>query len=109
MDENRFLSLMKTARVQSYRGGDADYWHGYQRGLRRGYMGQLFGTDAEHRLWMGLAHDGPDKPSRNRGRGYRDGLAACGVATEGAAANEPSVPPQRWSEPPARRGSPYRS
>lgn len=90
MDENRFLSLMKTARMQSYRGGESDYWHGYQRGLRRGYMGQLFGTDAEHQAWMRLAEDGPDKASRDRGRGYLDGLSACGVA-QGSAREADSV------------------
>jgi|SRR6185369_16033068 hypothetical protein len=95
MDENRFLSLMKTARVQSYRGGEADYWHGYQRGLRRGYMGQLFGTDAEHQLWLRLADDGPDKPSRDRGRGYRDGLAACGIAENNVSATGPALAQQR--------------
>jgi hypothetical protein len=108
MDENRFLSLMKTARVQSYRGGEADYWHGYQRGLRRGYMGQLFGTDAEHKLWLRLADDGPDRASRDRGRGYRDGLAACGAAEQGAAASESSRPQPRWPEAPMPRGYPNR-
>ena len=108
MDENRFLSLMKTARVQSYRGGEADYWHGYQRGLRRGYMGQLFGTDAEHKLWLRLADDGPDRASRDRGRGYRDGLAACGAAEQGATARESSHPQQRWPEAPMYRGYPNR-
>jgi len=104
MDENRFLSLMKTARMQSYRGGEADYWHGYQRGLRRGYMGQLFGTDAEHQLWMRLADDGPDKPSRDRGRGYRDGLAACGIAESNAAPTGPALPQQRSSQARTRSG-----
>src|SRR5262245_64432511 len=98
MDENRFLSLMKTARMQSYRGGETDYWHGYQRGLRRGYMGQLFGTDAEHQVWMRLAADGEDKASRDRGRGYRDGLAACGVAPESAQGST-HVQPRRTAPP----------
>src|SRR5262245_52779616 len=106
MDENQFLSLMKTARMQSYRGDEADYWHGYQRGLRRGYMGELFGTDAEHKLWMRLADDGPDKASRDRGRGYRDGLAACGAAEVGAAANDSSLPQQRRSHSPTPRRYP---
>lgn len=100
MDENRFLSLMKTARVQSYRGGESAYWHGYQRGLRRGYMGQLFGTDSDHQAWMRLAEDGPDKASRDRGRGYRDGLSACGVAEEPTGSKlgqqRRSTPPTPW-------------
>jgi hypothetical protein len=105
MDENRFLSLMKAARMQSYRGDEADYWHGYQRGLRRGYMGQLFGTDADHQLWMRLADDAPDKPSRDRGRGYRDGLAACGIAGHNAAATGSAYAEQRSLRTPTRRYS----
>ena len=84
MDENRFLTLMRKARNYSYLGGSADYWHGYQRGLRRGFQGELFGTDAEHKLWLGLAESGADKASQERGRGYRDGLKACGAADVGS-------------------------
>ena len=99
MDENRFLSLMKTARMQSYRGSESDYWHGYQRGLRRGYMGQLFGTDSEHQAWMRLAEDGPDKASRDRGRGYRDGLSACGAAEQQDTSTKPSLANRRSTPP----------
>jgi hypothetical protein len=84
MDENRFLSLMRKARNYSYLHGDPDYWHGYQRGLRRGFHGELFGTDDEHNRWVRLADEGRDQASRDRGRGYRDGLEACVVATEGS-------------------------
>ena len=84
MDENVFLSLMKKARTYSHLGTNLDYWHGYQRGLRRGFQGELFGTDAEHELWLRLADDGADKASRERGRGYRDGLSACRVADGGS-------------------------
>jgi hypothetical protein len=79
MDESRFLSLLRTARIHSYLGGSPDYWHGYQRGLRRGFLGDMFGTDDDHKHWMRLADDGSDKASRERGRGYRDGLSACGA------------------------------
>ena len=107
MDENRFLSLMNTARMQSYRGQEADYWHGYQRGLRRGYLGQLFGTDTEHQEWMRLADQGADKQSRERGRGYRDGLRACGVVIQSAP--EAELPPQpRRTELPGRGRYPNR-
>ena len=82
MDEDTFLSLMRKARTHSYLGVNADYWHGYQRGLRRGFLGDLFGTDDEHKVWMSLAEGGTDTAGRERGRGYRDGLAACGVAAE---------------------------
>ena len=84
MNESRFLSLMTNARMCSSRGEHADYWHGYQRGLRRGYQGELFGTEADHKDWMRLADDGPDHASRERGRGYRDGLKACADEEDGA-------------------------
>src|SRR6185295_8314328 len=102
MDENRFLSLMNTARMQSYRGVESDYWHGYQRGLRRGYLGQLFGTDAEHQEWVRLADDGADKPSRERGRGYRDGLRACGIQVNSEPPAELPRQPRRTEVPQGR-------
>jgi hypothetical protein len=85
MDESSFLALMMRARRFSALGERTDYWHGYQRGLRRGFHGDLFGTEAEHKRWIGLADDGVDKASRERGRGYRDGLNTCGVDPEGGA------------------------
>ena len=76
MNEAIFLSLIMKARVCSSRGERSDYWHGYQRGLRRGFQGELFGTEDEHRRWIRLAENGNDEASRERGRGYRDGLSA---------------------------------
>jgi hypothetical protein len=89
MDEIRFLTLMKKARNFSHLGGRPDYWHGYQRGLRRGFQGELFGTDEEHKTWMCLADEGVDNASRERGRGYRDGLSALAAADGGALAGLP--------------------
>ena len=77
MDEIRFLMLMKRARNFSHIGGRPDYWHGYQRGLRRGFQGELFGTEDEHQRWLRLADDGVDNAARERGLGYRDGLHAA--------------------------------
>ena len=51
-----------------------DYWAGYQRGLRRAFHGERFGTDAEHQLWLSLSDDRAEL-----GRGYRDGLTAGGM------------------------------
>lgn len=96
MSESRFLSLMTKARLFSSRGERFDYWHGYQRGLRRGFQGDLFGTEAEHELWMRLADEGPDNESRERGRGYRDGLSAYSAA----------VAIDELAGPPANRGTP---
>jgi hypothetical protein len=53
-----------------------DYWHGYQRGMRRAHFGEIFGAEDEHRLSVTLAAEGGDRSQRERGRGYRDGLAA---------------------------------
>jgi hypothetical protein len=90
MDESRFLSLMTKARRFSSLGERSDYWHGYQRGLRRGFLGALFGTEGDHALWMRLANGGSDEASRERGRGYRDGLTACRADIDDSA---PTVPP----------------
>lgn len=51
----------------------AEYWKGYQRGLRRAYDGDAFMTDAEHEQFMAYTDD-PNYP--DLGRGYRDGLRA---------------------------------
>ncbi len=89
MDEIRFLMLMKKARNSSHLGDRPHYWRGYQRGLRRGFQGELFGTDEEHKRWMRLADDGADEADRERGRGYRDALAACGAADDDSLAGLP--------------------
>src|SRR5215471_7983985 len=91
MDEIRFLMLLKRARNFTHIGERPHYWHGYQRGLRRGFQGELFGTEEEHKRWMRLAEDGADDADRERGRGYRDALVACRTADDGAPAVFPSV------------------
>ena len=54
---------------------NAHYWEGYQRGLRRAYHGESFGTAEEHALWLGASDNYGDDPIRRaRGEGYRDGL-----------------------------------
>ena len=53
----------------------ADYWRGYERGLRRTYHGEAFGTEAEHALFL-AAVNSPDEMRASLGRGYRDGLRA---------------------------------
>ena len=88
MDEIRFLALMTEARNFSRLGG-RPYWHGYQRGLRRGFQGELFGTADEHEHWMRLADEGADDAARERGRGYRDGLRAIAAADGGVLAELP--------------------
>lgn len=53
----------------------AEYWEGYQRGLRQAYHGDAFGTPEEHHLWLSLVSD-DDESRREKGYGYIDGFAA---------------------------------
>ena len=76
MDEARFMAEMDKAHVLRKSGARPDYWDGFTRGLRRAYHGALFGTEEEHAHWLSLASDGGDESSRERGRGYREGMAA---------------------------------
>jgi hypothetical protein len=77
MNAITFKALMVSA-TQSSLGERADYWYGYERGLRRGFHGDRFGTEKEHKLWLSLVADVADRAGQERGRGYRDGLSACG-------------------------------
>jgi hypothetical protein len=74
MDEQTFQSEILRARTYRELGERPAYWTGYERGLRRGFYGECFGTDQEHELWLTLEADG-DAICRERGLGYRDGLA----------------------------------
>ena len=72
MKTTEFESLMRRSRIESEL-GDADYWAGFQRGLRRAYHGDAFGTAEEHAIWLSLA-DAADPARAELGRGYADGL-----------------------------------
>ena len=76
MTEQKFKSEMRRAKMMQETADPmrSEYWAGYQRGLRRAYHGENFGTEAEHALWM-AAVDSPDESRKQRGLGYRDGLA----------------------------------
>ena len=77
MDEARFMAEMAKARASDKHGERSTaFWEGFERRLRRQYHGDKFGTPQEHALWLSLADDGNDASSRERGQGYRDGLAA---------------------------------
>jgi len=60
------------AELSSY--PDSEYWAGYQRGIRRNYHGDKFGTTDEHALWLSLADETGDDTRRFRGIGYRVGF-----------------------------------
>lgn len=78
MNEQKFKSEMRRAKTMAALDSNdpynSDYWAGYQRGLRRVFHGEKFGTTEEHALWLSLA-DRDDERSKRRGQGYRDGLA----------------------------------
>jgi len=52
---------------------DVYYWEGYQRGIRRNYHGENFGTADEHHLWLSLSAEIVED-RRFRGIGYRAGF-----------------------------------
>jgi hypothetical protein len=70
-DFQREMSRAKT--FQGLEHDRAEYWTGYQRGLRRAYHGEAFGTMQEHTLWLEAASS-DDAMRRQRGQGYRGGL-----------------------------------
>jgi hypothetical protein len=75
MTRQRFEHEISRARTfQGLEPDRAEYWTGYQRGLRRAFHGENFGTPAEHDLWL-VAIDDSDTMRQQRGQGYRDGLA----------------------------------
>jgi hypothetical protein len=67
------LSRAKTMQGDATDPIEADYWAGYQRGLRRAFHGERFGTARQHEEWLSLVND-DDQSRAARGRGYRDGL-----------------------------------
>ncbi len=67
MTDDKFMHLMMRARTMDHVGLEsAEYWRGYERGLRRTFHGERFGTDEEHGRWT--------ERSDELGRGYHDGL-----------------------------------
>lgn len=59
---------------------DSEYWAGYQRGVRRNYHGEAFGTASEHDLWLSLADETGDDTRRFRGIGYRAGFDGTSIS-----------------------------
>ena len=80
MNEQQFQAEIRRAQTMIRLAPDeADYYAGFMRGLRRAYHGESFGTEAEHQTWLALVDDS-DTARAERGRGYRDGLAAGNAA-----------------------------
>lgn len=76
MTEQEFQHNMAGGKTLAELSGypDSEYWAGYQRGLRRKYHGDAFGSVAEHNLWFSLADETGDDTRRFRGIGYRAGF-----------------------------------
>ncbi|MBP8961222.1 hypothetical protein KBG31_03300 [Patescibacteria group bacterium] len=66
MDRRTFEENMVVATLLGKTSNNA-YWRGYQRGLRRLYHGNNFGTDEEHAVWITSVEE--------CGNGYRAGYA----------------------------------
>lgn len=69
MNETTFKREMMKAKTFLESGQRPEYWAGYQRGLRRRYHGENFGTADEHQLWLDAAKSDYDQ-RRDRGQGY---------------------------------------
>lgn len=76
MAESEFQHNMAGGKTLAELSGypDSEYWAGYQRGCRRNYHGENFGTADEHRLWLSLANEHGDDTRRFRGLGYHAGV-----------------------------------
>jgi hypothetical protein len=75
MDARTFQrELLKAETMSLLVPEQAEYWHGYRRGLRRAQFGERFGTEHEHDQWMAMSRSA-EPVVAERGRGYRDGLA----------------------------------
>ena len=75
MTESQYKSayIKAEAMYQTSSSLDSHYWRGYMRGLRRGYHGDHFGTDEEHRQWWNAGTMGA--PIREQLQsGYRDAI-----------------------------------
>jgi hypothetical protein len=79
LTRDQFERELRRSRTLRELGDRCEWRAGFERGLRRGFYGDAFGTPAEHETWTAAA-DSPDPMRADRGRGYRAGLA---LAVEG--------------------------
>lgn len=78
MDFERFKKEMQMAEHMAKTDVEREsYWRGYQRGLRRAYHGEKFGTPDEHQKFLKLVNS-LDESRRETGRGYADALKDWG-------------------------------
>lgn len=70
MTKQKFQRLMNMAKTfQKIDSDRSEYWAGFQRGLRRNFHGENFGTEDEHEKWMN-----PGDHRKQLGTGYRAGF-----------------------------------
>jgi hypothetical protein len=79
MTEKEFQMSMQTAKT--FQGltdnpEEQQFWTGYQRGMRRHYHGEKFGTSEEHEQWLALIDD---KTRAELGRGYWIGCVGSDI------------------------------
>ena len=65
--------MLKARTMQEHTHSGGEYSMGYQRGLRRAFHGDKFGTPEEHKRWLAAVKSN-DFYRRQLGQGYRDGL-----------------------------------
>lgn len=70
--EHNMMGADSLCKLSQYPAGY--FWEGYQRGLRRNYHGERFGTAQEHATWTGLKNETEDDSRRYRGIGYETGF-----------------------------------
>jgi hypothetical protein len=73
LNQAEFRSRVMQARIMQGLGERAAYWEGYERGLRRAFLGELSVSDVEDSRLKGAA-DSSDSDERDRGVGYREAL-----------------------------------
>jgi len=72
MDDKKFKSLLMMSKTfQEIDLDRADFWRGFQRGLRRFYHGENFGTAEEHKKFMNCRNG---EFRRDLQTGYRVGF-----------------------------------
>jgi hypothetical protein len=73
LNQAEFRSRVMQARIMQGLGERTAYWEGYERGLRRAFLGELSVSDGEN-SWLWAAADSSDSNERERGVGYREAL-----------------------------------
>ena len=83
MNQAEFNKNMLGASALASLGGSPytnTFWRGYQRGMRRLYHGEKFGTQDEHALWMAAADETRDEDRRYCGIGYFAGYSGMSIS-----------------------------